>query len=812
MPALQRNGPAISLLRSSVKSCRPRGIQASLGGAFVLDHFERLLFRARAVVLVLLIALTGWSAWIATSLKLDAELEKQLPSDQPYIKTVLEFKDKIAGLNSVQIVVETREGTIWTPEFLKTLNDVTQDVIYLPGISRESVSSLWTPNTQVYEATESAVEGRNLIPASVLAETLTADDVARIRADAFKGGLRGRLFALDSKAAMIHAAIQPIMPDTGAKTDFIAIANAIEDKIRGKFERDGITIRVIGFTKFIGDIANAASDVLFFFAMAFLLNGLALWYYSRSLALTAITLVCSAASIAWLLAIVHVFQLSLNPLGLIVPFLIYAIGVSHGVQQINLFLVATVRGHTPVEAAQRAFRRLFVPGFYSLNTVLVAFGAILLVPIPFVQDLSIIAIIGIALKLISNLIMLPLAASYVRFGAAAIARQQALLEARQTFMAAFSRDARPGPAVAVLAVSVLLGGAAIWQAQNAQVGHLKPGAQELWASARYNVDATAIAQSFNIDLDSFVIVTAAPIDACVDYKIMGLIERFGVAMRAVPGVKSVMSLPEASRFVHSIMQEGNLKWRVLPKSPDVLAAATSVISDTTGLRNSDCSLLPIAVYLTDHRDDTLRRVALAAEAFAAANKMPGVTFRLATGNAGVLAAINDTVRKSQFVTLGVVFGVVALLVFAAFRDWRAVLCCVGPIVLSTAMGLALMSLLDIGVTVSTLPVLILSVGIGVDYGLYLYERIEHHLREGLAMDDAFILSMREEGTAVVYTALTLALGVGSWAFSALKFQADMGWLLGFLVLVNALGAVTALPAMAVVLDKVLPRRRIASAV
>ncbi|MCE9523537.1 MAG: MMPL family transporter [Alphaproteobacteria bacterium] len=773
----------------------------------MLDRFERLIFDARAIILSLLLLLTAVSMWLALSLKFDANLEKQLPADQPYIHTVLDYKDKIAGLNSVQIVVEARNGDIWTPAFLKTLYDVTQDLIYLPGVSRESVTSLWTPNTQFYEATESAVEGRNLIPSSVLPDSLTPADVARIRTDAFKGGFRGRLFALDSKAAMIQISIQPIMPETGAKTDFIAIAAALESNIRQKFETGNITIRIIGFTKFIGDIASEANDVLQFFVLAFVLNALVLWYYSRSLALTGITLVCSAASIVWLLAIIRVFDLSLNPLGLIVPFLIYAIGVSHGVQQINLFLVATVRGHTPVEAAQRSFRRLLVPGFFSLITVMTAFIAVLLVPVPFVQDLAVIAIIGIALKLISNLLMLPLAASYVRFSEAGVARQKSLMESRQRFMAAFSRDARPGPALIVLVLSMVLGAAAIWQAQNARVGHLRPGAQELWASARYNVDSSAIVQSFDVDLDTFAIVTVAPVDACVDFKIMSLIERFGVEVRSVPGVKGVMSLPEGSRFVYSIFQEGNLKWRVLPKAPDVLALATSAISDTTGLRNSDCSLLPIAVFLTDHRDDTLRRVAAAAEAFVAANKMPGVTFRLATGNAGVLAAINDTVRKSQFEALGLVFGIVALLVFAAFRDWRAVLCCVGPIALSTVLGLALMSLLDIGVTVSTLPVLILAVGIGVDYGLYLYERIEHHLREGLAMDEAFILSMREEGAAVVYTALTLAIGVGSWAFSGLKFQADMGWLLAFLVLTNALGAVTALPAMAVILDKVLPRRR-----
>jgi predicted RND superfamily exporter protein len=108
-----------------------------------------------------------------------------------------------------------------------------------------------------------------------------------------------------------------------------------------------------------------------------------------------------------------------------------------------------------------------------------------------------------------------------------------------------------------------------------------------------------------------------------------------------------------------------------------------------------------------------------------------------------------------------------------------------------------------------LPVFVLAAGIGVGFGLYLYERIELHLREGAPMQDAFALSLREEGAAIVYTALTLALGVGCWAFSGLKFQADMGWLLAFLVLANALAAVTVLPAMAVILERMFPRQRAA---
>jgi predicted RND superfamily exporter protein len=775
-----------------------------------MDRVENLLFSLRAPILVALLALTGLCAWLAMPLKLDADLVKQLPVDQPFIQTALDYRDKIAGLNSVQIVVETKRGDIWNPAFLKKLYDITQDLFYLPGVSRTSVTSMWTPNTQVYEATEGAVEGRNLIPDSVRPDAITAVQVAQIRDDAFKGGLRGRLFSLDSRAAMIQASVDLNSSQDGTPIDLFAVAHDLETKVRKKYENDDVTIRVIGFTKFIGDIGDQARDVITFFLIALIASAAALWYYSRSLALTLITMFCSAASIVWLLAAVVWLGLSLNPLGLIVPFLVYAIGVSHGVQQINRFLAATVSGHTSIESAQRTFRRLLVPGFFSLVTVATGFAAMLIVPIPLIRDLAVIAAIGIGFKLIANLVMLPLLTSYVRFSPARVAHQKRLLEARQAFMGAISQDAHPVGAVIVTMLTLAVATFAVIQAQTVPIGHAKPGAPELWSSARYNVDAAAIAKAFDLDLDSFVVVSLTPVDACVNYPVLALIERFGVAMRTLPGVKSVFSFPEANRFVYSLVQEGNLKWRVLPRSAEVLAIGTTAISDTTGLRNSDCTILPIAIYLTDHKDETLRRISTAAQTFIAANKMDGVTFRLATGNGGVLAGINDSIRQSTPRTLGFVFVVIAILVFVAYRDWRAVICCVTPIAIVTCLGLSLMSWLGIGLTVTTLPVLVLSVGIGVDYGLYLYERIETHLAEGLTMDNAFILSLREEGAAVVYTALTLAIGVVMWAFSGLKFQADMGWLLSFLVLANAFAAITVMPALAVVLDLLVPRRRTAS--
>ena len=773
----------------------------------ILDSIERFLFASRAALLVLFAIATALAMWSATRLQFDSDLEKQLPSGHPYAVTALEFKEKIAGLNSVQIAVETSGLTIWTPTFLKTLYDITQDVTYLPGVARESVSSLWTPSTLVYQTTENGVEGTELIPQSVQPESLKADEIAIIKSHALTGGYRGRLFSIDSKSAMIHFSMMPLDAETHQKVDLIKAANLIEQKIRGKYETAGTTVRIIGFTKFIGDIANEAKDILVFFGIAFVLNTLALWYFTRSLSLTLFTVLAALSSVIWLFGIIAWFRLPLHPLGLVVPFLIYIMGISHGIQQVNRFLAALTHDHTPFEAARKAFRDLILPGFMSITIVLASFAALLLIPIPFIQDLAIIAIIGVALKFASNLILLPLAFSYARFDPASVRRETGLSEERQRFMSAFARDARPDTALVVIGISFALAAVAIWNASGIRVGHSRPGAQELRESSRYNVDSEAIARGYNLDLDSFVIVTVAKEDSCVDYQVMSLMERFGVEMRAVDGVKSVMSLPEVARFVHSIMQEANLKWRVLPKTTDVLAAVTTAISDSTGLRNADCSIMPIALYLTDHQDETLRRVATAAEAFIHDNQLKGVQFRLATGNGGVLAAINDAVRQAEFTAPLLVFGVIAILLFAAYRDWRVVPCCLIPIIIANILGLWLLSWLGIGITVTTLPVFILASGIGVDYGLYLYQRIETHLLEGQDMEQAFSLSIREEGAAVIYTALVLVIGVGCWAFSDLKFQADMGWLLAFLVATNALGATTLLPALAVTIDRFLPRRR-----
>ena len=173
----------------------------------------------------------------------------------------------------------------------------------------------------------------------------------------------------------------------------------------------------------------------------------------------------------------------------------------------------------------------------------------------------------------------------------------------------------------------------------------------------------------------------------------------------------------------------------------------------------------------------------------------------------MIAAVDDEVSRSETPMLLYVYAAIMILVFLVYRDVRAMIVCCAPLTVGTFIGYWFMEAFDIGLTVATLPVMVLAVGIGVDYAFYIYNRLQLHLAHGEPMQLALRRAIQEVGMATIFTAITLAVGVATWAFSPLKFQADMGKLLAFMFMVNLVMALTTLPALAVVLDILFPRRR-----
>lgn len=773
----------------------------------MLKLLENVMFRLKPVVLLALAVFTIWMGYHAVQLKLDAGFLKQLPTEHPYVQTFIDYRDKLPGPNAVMVAVESTDGDIWTPEFMRILHDVTDDIFYLPGVFRGSVTSMWTPNTRVLQITEEGFLAYNLIPATVTRQNIDQEAVDKIREDADRWGFKGNLFSNDSSAALIRFELQEIHPITREQLDYIDFAQRIESSIRAKYESDEVKIRIIGFAKMIGDIADGAADVVIFFIVSFLLTTGAVYFYCRSWRLTSLAVGSSLVSVVWQFGILNLMGFGLDPLAILVPFLVYAIGVSHGIQQINLISAQIVAGADSDTAARATFSQLLVPGSMALVTDLAGFLTLYLIPVPMIQEMAIVASIGVALKIVSNLIMLPLAAAYFPIPQGYAEKAARLREARVRMMTRIAQIARPVPSTLTLIVIGGLFAVAVYESRDRNIGDVHAGAAELRENARYNVDSRFVVENFNINLDAFVAVVETPENSCIHWNLMKPVERFGYHLMGVEGVRSVVSLPEVAKRAYTVWMEGNPKFFELPRNRYTLVLTTSNVAPSTGLTDFPCKFMSVIVFTEDHKAETIKRLVAAANDWIDRNgeKYPELTFRLATGNVGLIAATNDVIESSELPILLYVYGVIIVLVLLAYRDWRAIICCCAPLVVATFLGYWLMSWLEIGLKVSTLPVLVLAVGIGVDYAFYIYTRLQTHLEAGHDVVAAFVLSMQETGMAVIFTGLTLSLGVASWVFSGLKFQADMGLLLSFMFFANMIGAVTGLPALAALLHRHFPK-------
>jgi hypothetical protein len=264
----------------------------------------------------------------------------------------------------------------------------------------------------------------------------------------------------------------------------------------------------------------------------------------------------------------------------------------------------------------------------------------------------------------------------------------------------------------------------------------------------------------------------------------------------IKGVQSAVSLASVAKLINAGYNEGNPKWRVLPRNQQTLVQSISRIPTSSGLLNGDCSVMPIILFMQDHKAETINRVINAVKALRQDYQTDSLQFKLASGPIGVMAAQNEAVDAAQEPMMLYVFGAVILLCLISFKSLRATLSVVIPLYVVSVMAQALMTYLHIGLTVATLPVIALGVGIGVDYGIYILSTMNNKLKEGMAVRQAYFEALIERGSAVLFTAATLAVGVSTWVFSALKFQVDMGVLLTFMFVVNMLGAIIVLPALA----------------
>jgi len=758
------------------------------------DYCANGLLKHRVVILTLALLVTVFLGYQGLNQRLSPGFDKAIPLSHPYMKTFMSHRDEFGGANRVTVFVENKKGDMFTPDFFQKLEKITDEFLVMDGVDARTVTSLFTPNVNYVAVSEEGFTGSKIVPADFIA---TPDRIEEVKSNLFKSTEIGKTVAKDLSGALIIADLVEMDPITKQKIDYELFAKNLE-KIRADYQTEDVNIHIIGFAPFIGDVIDGAESVIGFFVVTLLITFVLLIFFAGSTKLAIAVIATALISVSWQLGLVKILGYGVDPMSILVPFLILAIGVSHAIQMTNAWRIGVVKGDDSVTASRDAFYKLFIPGATALLSDAVGFGVIVLIDIPIIRELGIIASIGVAVMLITNKLMLPIFLSYIQLSEKEIERAgQAIKGADHSFWRTLSKLTSRKSATVVLVLATLLGGYTLTVQDQLIVGDVEAGAPEFWPDSRYNQDADAIQSNFSVGLDELVILAKADQEgSCINFPITQTIDDFVWNLQNVEGVQSVKSLSQLVRERNIGNYEANPKFLGVPRNEEMIAANIYRVEMSQALFSNDCTILPVTIFLTDHKSDTLKRVMGAVNQFNHNNTNEHVTFVPAMGNAGIMSATNEIVAKAQTKIEIILFAAVGLFCFFTFMSIRATICIVVPLALVAYLANVVMVYLGIGLKVSTLPVLAMGVGVGVDYGIYLFARMRAHMGAGKNLMDSYCESLKEVGTGVVFTSVTMTIGVITWYFSPLKFQADMGILLAYMFFVNMLGAIILIPALA----------------
>jgi uncharacterized protein len=763
---------------------------------------ERLVFNHRLLFILLCAVTTVLLGFQLTQLVVNANFDKVIPQSHPFVRNYFENRANLPGLgNSVQVVLENSNGDVFDAKFLEVSRQVNEALFLTPGVDRAWVRSVWMSAVRWTEVTEEGFRGGTVMPDNYDGRPASVDTFKR---NMLSSGIVGSLVGNDYKSLMYVVPLLQKDPQTGKLLDYGAFSRSLEERVRSKYAAPGVGVKVhvVGFAQVVGDLIKGMYQVMTYFALSAAIVAIVIFVYARCVRSTVLVLACSLLAVLWQLGIVTKLGYELDPYSILVPFLVFAIGVSHGAQKMNGIMQDIGRGTDKYVAARYTFRRLFVAGLTALLADAVGFAVLMIIDIPVIKDLAVTASIGVAVLIFTNLLLLPVALSYA--GVSLKAASRSLKEGDEehkgrgleVVWGCLQKFTEPRWAMGALITAGVMAAGGLVVALGLKIGDLEPGAPELRADSRYNKDVAYVNDHYSLSGDQFAVIVKTPSGGCEKYKTLKETERLGAALQEVPGVQQTYALSDNVISTSSGLNEGNPKWLTISRNEMLLGGAVNwITTDDPEVVDTGCSVIPMVAYLTDHKADTLDRVVAAVQRFAAEHDDTDLKFLLAAGPAGIEAVTNIVVRQSLLKMYSAVYGAVALLCFITFRSWRAVVIALVPLVLTSILCKTLMVWLGIGLKVSTLPVIALGVGIGVDYALYLMSIQLQQQRAGRSLAEAYKFALHFTGKVVALVGVTLAAGVITWLWSPIKFQTDMGILLTFMMLWNMVGALILIPAL-----------------
>jgi uncharacterized protein len=764
-------------------------------------RFGEWILRRRYVVLAVIGAMTAFFGYFAAQTQLVTSFGDLLPQNHPFIQIAHKYDRYFGSVNNVTVMIEARHGTIYTPEILGKIVKMTRNMDLVYGIQHGSVRSMATAS-YFRPLAGGVILNTPVLPAGKVPSTQREIDEVRSNVHKNPGVVFGRFVSLDDRAAIIEGSFLE------SRLDYKRIFNEVRSIVVDPAKGPTVSIYYGGQPILYGWVYHYTPQILDIFIATVIALWVLLYLYFRdwrgALRPTISGVICAV----WGLGFIRLVGFTLDPLVLVIPFLITARAVSHSVQMHDRYYEEYYRLRDKNRAILSAFSELFVPSLSGILTDAFGVLVILLVPVLFLQKLAITASFWIAAIIVSELLLNPVVYYYLEPPRVEVIEQRE----RGSFKRLLQAIARPmlkplGRRVTVGAtIAVVVLCAFFWT--GLKVGDPSSESPILWPDAPYNRAMAAIQSEFGA-IEQFVVVAELKNrEALSDPKLFHVMDSYQRYIERDPMVGRTFSVADLLANGASALREFEPKWNVLPTSRrgtgqllGGLLAGASPLS-TAYIITPRREATQITAYCKDREGENVQRVVERTQRFFAdpKNKVPDVQFKLAAGIIGELAAANQEILDNDLLLNVLAFATIYVIVLLTYRSFMAGFYLLFPLALANAAINAYMGAHDIGININTLPVVTVGVGFGIDYAIYIVSRIIEELALGRELQDATYSALVTSGKAVAFTALTLVASVLPWYWSSIRFDAEMGMLLAVWMFVSMLGAMTILPVLIVIFD------------
>ncbi|MFZ3207844.1 MAG: efflux RND transporter permease subunit [Geobacteraceae bacterium] len=740
-------------------------------------------------------ALTVIFAFFAAHINLKTVFEELLPTKHPYIKVNEKFKKTFGGSNIVNIMVTAEKGDIFNRDFLSKVQQITNELQFVKGVNPFQVISLSTKKLRDVRAST-----QGIISVPLMWPDLPSDQegMGKLR-DAILGNemVYGRYVSGDMKSTLITVDFYDHLLNYDVAFKQVM---AIVDKAKGK----GINIGVVGEPILYGWVGYYVPETLIILAVCTMFLILLLFLVARTWRGTLLPLLAGVVSCIWALGAAKLLGFQMDPLVIVVAFLITARAISHSVQLVTHFDDQIGEGAPDTQAAAMAsLAALFKPGMLGVIADAGCMLGVLLTPIPLLHKVAIIGTIWVLTIAISAVLTTPLLLSWARMpkGYAHPVNVFAFLGWVITLAVHLATTRARYYVVAAAAVIFVLSGL---YAFNLKVGDTRPGSPILRADSEYNKAATSINKQFQGTDRMFVVIASKEYDAMRKPQNLDYMDYFQNFMESQPEVGGSLSLADALPKIRVSVREGNPRYKEY--GADIAENSELIYIYLAGTEPGDIDRFvdaqfqnaAVTLMVKDHKGDTIRSTVARVKEFAAKHPIPGAEYLLAGGLVGVLAAVNEVILAGQIEAIAVGLLVVVICCTVAYRSSTAGMFFMVPVVLSNTLTFSYMTWEGIGMSINTLPVVALGIGLGVDYAFYIIDGIHEEMTKHGDMDLAIAKALSSQGKGVLVTAATLIISVFWWCMSSIRFQAEMGVLMAVWLSISAACALFVMPAMAAV--------------